>query len=162
MAAIWDGTGYGDDGTVWGGEFFLLDQHGDRIESFEVKNYVDADGQMGSVRVGLYDSILQQYRAYEQAVVWPGNTTKVPVARHIDDCPAGQFVDSSFNLCRSCSPGMYSNNSRATVCTVCTPGFFSIKESAVSCKPCLPGMFAQDFGTKKCSECDVIQPSFAV
>ena len=56
-----------------------LDNKGDRIESYEVMNYVlEADGQIGSLPVGMYNSTKKQYRAYNWEVVWPGNTTTVP------------------------------------------------------------------------------------
>ena len=63
-----------------GGRTVALDSSGDRIESYEVMNYVvEADDQMNSVPVGTYDSSEQQYTAYERAVVWPGSTIEVPV-----------------------------------------------------------------------------------
>ena len=63
-----------------GGKTVKLDKHGDRIDSYEVINYIlKADGVMGSVPVGSYNEALQQYRAYGEAVVWPGGSTEVPV-----------------------------------------------------------------------------------
>ena len=64
-----------------GNSVVALDKHGDRIESYEVMNYVEgADGGITSVAVGLYNRTLQQYVAYERAVVWPGRSTRVPLA----------------------------------------------------------------------------------
>ena len=75
-----------------------LDQNGDRIESYEVINYLlDADGAMVRVPVGMYSSKAKQYRAYDQAVVWPGGTTEVPtdyvsgalwIVDHLADLPS--------------------------------------------------------------------------
>ena len=43
-------------------------------------NFVmEAHGGVGSVPVGRYDTTLEEYTAYEQAVVWPGSTTVVPL-----------------------------------------------------------------------------------
>ena len=63
-----------------GGGTVVLDEKGDRIASYEVMNImVDVEGRMSSVPVGLYNSTLQQYKAYERAVVWPGEAMEVPV-----------------------------------------------------------------------------------
>ena len=63
-----------------GGNVVTLDSNGDRIESYEVMNYVaEADGGIGGVPVGMFSSTTQKYLAYERAVVWPGNTIEVQV-----------------------------------------------------------------------------------
>ena len=76
-----------------GGSVVVLDSQGDRIESYEVMNYVQgADGGMNSVPVGVYSHTEHQYRAYERAVVWPGNTTEVPM----------DYVSGAFETTESC------------------------------------------------------------
>ena len=61
------------------GTAVALDSNGNRIDSYEVMNYVlEAGNATSSVAVGMFNSTLGQYKAYERAVVWPGNTLKVP------------------------------------------------------------------------------------
>ena len=63
-----------------GGAIVALDHRGDRIESYEVMNYVmEANGAVGSVPVGVYNTATGQYTAYGGAVIWPGNSTDVPL-----------------------------------------------------------------------------------
>ena len=63
-----------------GGSAVALDENGDRIESFEVMNYVvGADGSIGTVPVGKYDSNVEKYTPHERTVVWPGSTTMTPL-----------------------------------------------------------------------------------
>ena len=63
-----------------GGQIVDLDESGDKIESYEVMNYVMGTApKMRSEPFGMYNSTLQQYTAYEQVVVWPGRTTEVPI-----------------------------------------------------------------------------------
>ena len=62
-----------------GNSVVALDQHGDRIGSYEVMNYVLREGgAIESVPVGLYNSTTQEFLAYERAVVWPGNSSEIP------------------------------------------------------------------------------------
>ena len=57
-----------------------LNAQGDRIDTYEVMSIVQgADAAMESVPAGVYSNTEQQYRVYEQTVVWPGGTTVVPV-----------------------------------------------------------------------------------
>ena len=64
-----------------GGSVVALDSRGDRIESYEMMNYVlDSDGAMGSVAVGVFNSTVEEYVAYSQAVLWPGSTLEVPLS----------------------------------------------------------------------------------
>ena len=65
--------------TGVGGTIVQLDSNGDRIESYEVMNYVMEQGDaMSSVAVGMFNSSEGHYVAYERAVMWPGNTSEVP------------------------------------------------------------------------------------
>ena len=59
--------------TGVGGTLVVLDRKGDRIESYEMINYLLKEGDvMSSVAVGIFNSTQRQYKAYERAVVWPG------------------------------------------------------------------------------------------
>ena len=74
-----------------GGTVVALDSNGDRIESYEVMNYVlEADsavsgGSARTVPVGVYNSTTKQYRKYKQTIVWPGSTTVAP-ADYVSGC----------------------------------------------------------------------------
>ena len=81
-----------------GGDVVTLTDKGDRVESYEVMNIMrDAEGGMNSVPVGLYNRTLQQYMAYEQAVVWPGGMTVVPID-HFSGAP-GSVVCAMMKKC---------------------------------------------------------------
>lgn len=43
-----------------------------------LEGYKDMSGSLRSVMVGIYNSTTQQYRAYNQTVVWPGGTMLAP------------------------------------------------------------------------------------
>ena len=62
-----------------GGTAVALNSNGDRVDSYEVMNYVlEAGSGIRSVAVGMFDSTLGQYKAYERTAMWPGSTLKVP------------------------------------------------------------------------------------
>ena len=100
-----------------GGTPVALDSNGDRIQSYEVMNFVLGAGDaVKSVAVGIFDSMQGQYKEYERAVVWVGNTTDIPV----DWVPESNKTKADFRvdvekvatisaidrdvLCRACSP----------------------------------------------------------
>ncbi|MDX1314198.1 MAG: carbamoyltransferase HypF, partial [Eudoraea sp.] len=54
MGVIWDGTGYGDDGQIWGGEFFsYLDGQMDRIGHLEYFDWLAGDKMAREPRISL-------------------------------------------------------------------------------------------------------------
>ena len=55
LGVIWDGTGYGDDGQIWGGEFLSYhDKHMERIAHFEYFDWLAGDKMAKEPRLSLY------------------------------------------------------------------------------------------------------------
>lgn len=51
LGIAWDGTGYGDDGTIWGGEFLLCDQNGyERVAYFEPFLLLGGDASIKEIK----------------------------------------------------------------------------------------------------------------
>ena len=54
LGVIWDGTGYGDDGQIWGGEFFTYQsKRMDRISHFEYFDWLAGDKMAKEPRLSL-------------------------------------------------------------------------------------------------------------
>jgi hydrogenase maturation protein HypF len=55
LGVIWDGTGYGEDGAVWGGEFFRYDHQGmERLAHFEYFPWLAGDKMALEPRLSLF------------------------------------------------------------------------------------------------------------
>ena len=51
LGVAWDGTGYGDDGTIWGGEFLICDRESyERVAYFEPFLLLGGDGSIKDIK----------------------------------------------------------------------------------------------------------------
>lgn len=51
LGIAWDGTGYGDDGTIWGGEFFVCDRNEyERVAYFEPFSLLGGDASIKDIK----------------------------------------------------------------------------------------------------------------
>ena len=56
-----------------GGTAVILDEQGDRVQDYEVMNYIrEPEDAISSVPVGIYKVAGGRYQPYAQAVIWPG------------------------------------------------------------------------------------------
>lgn len=69
IGVAFDGTGYGTDGKLWGGEFFICDK--ERFKRLAHINYIALPGEEGAIREPwkiaisyLYDTFKEDYTAY--------------------------------------------------------------------------------------------------
>lgn len=62
LGVVWDGTGFGDDGNIWGGEFFKYSENRiDRISHFNYFNWMSGDKMSKEPRLSLFSLLDNTY-----------------------------------------------------------------------------------------------------
>ena len=63
LGIVWDGTGYGDDNAIWGGEFFIYENHTmERISHFEYYDWLANDKMAKEPRLALLSLLNNENR----------------------------------------------------------------------------------------------------
>ena len=61
LGVVWDGTGYGDDGQIWGGEFFIHEDNNiTRLTHFDYFNWLAGDKMAKEPRIALFSLANEQ------------------------------------------------------------------------------------------------------
>ena len=65
LGVVWDGTGYGDDDAIWGGEFFIYkNQTMKRVNHFEYYDWLANDKMAQEPRIALLSLLEKENRSY--------------------------------------------------------------------------------------------------
>lgn len=121
LGVAWDGTGYGDDGTIWGGEFFVCDRYGyERVAYFEPFLLLGGDASIKDIkRVALslildcpkdeiYDDFLSKFTSSELHLLKQvhAKTLNSPKCSSV-----GRLFDGVAALCGVCNDVSYDGES---------------------------------------------------
>ena len=121
LGIAWDGTGYGDDGTIWGGEFLVCDRNNyERVAYFEPFLLLGGDASIKDIkRVALsmvldcpkdkiYDDFLNQFSTSELNLLKQIHTKKLNAPK----CSAvGRIFDMVAVICGVCDKVSYDGES---------------------------------------------------
>lgn len=98
LGVIWDGTGYGEDGTIWGGEFFeYQDQQMTRVGHFEPMAWLAGDKMAKEPRLCLLSLLPEEYRSGLHHRFTPTEFkvyTKMLEKRVLETTSAGRLFDA--------------------------------------------------------------------
>ncbi|NPA43197.1 MAG: carbamoyltransferase HypF, partial [Chlorobi bacterium] len=102
MGVIWDGTGYGDDGRIWGGEFFLYRDRGiRRIAHFGYFPLIAGDKMMKEPRLSLFSlagdhgfSVVREKFTSEEWRIY----RRLKEKTSLQTCGAGRLFDAAASL----------------------------------------------------------------
>jgi hydrogenase maturation protein HypF len=109
MGVVWDGTGYGDDQTIWGGEFFSYqDGRINRVCHFDYFDWLAGDKMAREPRLSLYsllsgETIAQsKFTANELAIY-----QRVLNSERLKTSSVGRLLDAAASLLGLCDHNTY-------------------------------------------------------
>ncbi len=106
LGVIWDGTGFGDDGAIWGGEFFNYNlKEIERVFHFEYFDWISADKMAKEPRLSLFsvadesfrDVLNSKFSSEELQVL-----TTVKVKNKLKTSSVGRLFDAVSSLLNIC------------------------------------------------------------
>lgn len=111
LGVIWDGTGYGDDTMIWGGEFFVYHKNNiDRVSQFDYYDWLAGDKMAKEPRLSLFslsdDEILETIKGnftIEELTVFK----KMKARNKLKTSSVGRIFDAVASLLEICHVNSY-------------------------------------------------------
>ena len=104
LGVIWDGTGYGTDGQIWGGDFFVFqNSHIERIQHFEYFESILSDKMAKEPRISAlslltYANISTEFIKQKFTNIEFGNYSKILKTNTLKTCSVGRIFDGVASL----------------------------------------------------------------
>ncbi len=103
LGVSWDGTGYGLDGTIWGGEFFHVE--GKQFERIAHLRSFGLPGRDAAVREGWRSAASLMFEVYGLDPVHPDIAAQAPGIPRLDDAHVRYMLEHGINVVPTTSVG---------------------------------------------------------
>jgi hydrogenase maturation protein HypF len=105
LGISWDGTGYGLDGAIWGGEFFLVE--GDHYERIAHLRSFGLPGGDAAVREGWRSAASLLFEVFGSEPVAPDNGTQAQGKPRLDEAKVRYMLERGINVIPTTSVGRF-------------------------------------------------------